>query len=49
MLQNISLYFQWLSSTPGNSMQHERDMDGINFPLTDAYSAPVLMALISID
>jgi hypothetical protein len=27
MLQNISLYFQWLSSTPGDSMQHERDMD----------------------
>src|SRR6516165_11317046 len=27
MLQNISLYFQGLSSTPGDSMQHERNMD----------------------
>jgi hypothetical protein len=27
MLQNISLYFQWPTTPPGNSMQHDRDMD----------------------
>jgi hypothetical protein len=54
MLQNISLYFQWLSSPAGNSMQHDRDMTtsgSLRLPLTQSPRCIMLHSptLISID